>query len=193
MKNIVNKILNTLKYILIFLVIIISLIVVTNFMQLKILKKEYPNFFNYSFFVVVTNSMAPTIKTNDIILVKINSGINIGDIITYKKNNIFVTHRVSEIKDKLYIAKGDANNVGDEPISKDIVVGKVIKTFDNLGIWRKVLLTPQVFILLIVTLLLFNGSFRDWTKGQYYRFKDFKITKDSIIEERNEKNKNPKK
>ncbi len=193
MKNIINKLIASIKYILIVLIILISVIVITNFIQLKILKKDYPNFFNYSFFVVVTNSMAPTIKTNDIILVKINTEINIGDVITYKKNNIFVTHRVSAIKDKLYIAKGDANNVGDEPIPKNIVVGKVIKIFDNLGIWRKVLLTPQVFILLVVTLLLFNGSFRDWTKNQYYRLKDFKITKDSIIEERNEKNKKTKK
>lgn len=189
MKNIIFKIINIVKYILISLIILVAVIVFTNFFQLKILKKDYPNFFNYSFFVVITNSMAPTIKVNDVILVKVNTDIKPGDIITYKKNNNFITHRVSEIKDNLYIAKGDANNVGDEPILKEVVVGKVIKIFQNLGIWRKVLLTPQVFILLVITLLLFNVSFRDWAKGQYYRLKDFKITKDSIIEERNEKNK----
>ncbi len=186
MKKIVNKILAIFKSILTILIICIMAIILINFIQLKILKKEYPNFFGYSFFEVVTNSMAPTIKTNDIIIVKLDAEIKKDDIITYKKDNTFVTHRVTDIINDLYIAKGDANNIGDKPISKASVVGKVIKKFDNAAIWRKVLFTPHVFIALIVTLLLFSSSFRDWTKNQYYRLKDFKITKDSIIEEKND-------
>lgn len=193
MKKIISRVLAFLKYILIVLISILTLIVFTNFFQLKILKQEYPNFFGYSFFKVISDSMAPTIVTNDIIIVKLGKeDIKINDIITYKVNNAYVTHRVSNIKDNLYITRGDYNNVGDKPVLKENIVGKVIKTFKKLGIWKDVFSSPPVFILLVITLLLFNDSFKDWTKLQYYRYKDFRITRDSIIEGRDEKEKTKK-
>lgn len=192
MKDIINTIIKIVKYILIVLIIIASIVVTTNFVQLRILKKDHTNLFGYSFFVVVTNSMAPTIETDDVIIVKIGSEAKINDIITYKKASVFVTHRVTAVQKDLYIAKGDANNVGDEPVRREEVVGKVVRTFKKLGIWKKVLMTPQVFILLAITLLLFNDSFKDWTKSQYYRYRDFRITRDSIIEGKDEKKRSKK-
>ncbi len=186
MKETVNTIIAIVKYILIVLIVFVSFIVLTNFVQLKLLKKDHTNIFGYTFFVVVTNSMAPTIETDDVIIVKIGNQAKVGEIITYKKGNVFITHRVTAVRENLYIAKGDANNIGDEPVRKDVVVGKVVKQFKKLGIWKKVLLTPQVFVLLIITLLLFNDSFKDWTKSQYYKYRDFRITRDSIIEGKDE-------
>lgn len=183
MKRVVNVVLSFLKYTLITLISVLTLVAFTNFFQLKILNQEYPNFFGYSVFKVITNSMAPAIKTNDIIIVKIGDKAEAGDVITYKKENAYITHRVTKVEEKLYIAKGDANNVGDKPVLKENVVGRVIKVFKNLGIWKEILFTPKVFILLVITLFLFNDSFQEWTKMQYHRYKDFRITKDSIIEE----------
>ncbi len=186
MGNVLSKILKTFEYILIVTIILVSIVVVINFFQLKILKKDYTNFLGYTVFEVISDSMAPTIKKEDIIIVKINSDIKENDIITYKLKGAFITHRVVEIRKDLYITKGDSNNIGDSPIPKKDVVGKVIKTFPKLGIWRDIIMTPKVFILLVITAILFSSSFKDWTRRQYHKFKDFKITSDSIIEGRND-------
>lgn len=192
MKSFINLTIKILKYILIVLVLLISFLLINNFIQLKILKNDYPKLLNHSFFIVVTNSMAPTIQIDDLIIVNTKADIKLEDVITYKKKGVFITHRVTSIKDKHYLTKGDANNIGDEAVTKDLVVGKVVKIIPKVGVWQKVIMTPQVFILLIITLLLFNDSFKDWTKYQYHRFRDFRITKDSIIEEKDEKKKRKK-
>ena len=77
---------------------------------------------------------------------------------------------------------GDLNNIGDEPVPKSSVVGKKIKVLPKMGIWKEILMTPKVFVLLFITIMLFSSSFKDWTKKQYNKLKDFKITNDSIIE-----------
>lgn len=179
-------VLKIIKYILSILITLVFILVLTNFIQLKILKRDYPDFFGYSFFVVVSNSMAPTIEKGDAIIVSLKSDIKTGDIITYRRDNSFITHRVQKIQDDLYLTRGDANNVGDSPVNKNLVVGKVIKNIKGLGIWKKVLTTPKVLIILIITLFLFNDTLREWTKNEYQRLKDFKITKDSLIEKKEE-------
>lgn len=178
----INKIFKFLEKFLIISIAILSLIVLINFVQLNILKKEYTNFFGYSIFKVISDSMAPTIKKNDIIVVKIKDDIKINDVITYKLNGDFITHRVTSIEKDSYLTMGDSNNIGDKPVPKSTVVGKVTKVFPKLGIWRDILMTPKIFILLFFTIVLFSSSFKDWTKKQYNKFKDFKITNDSIIE-----------
>lgn len=167
---------------LIVVISIMSLIVLINFIQLNILKKEYTNFFGYSVFKVISDSMAPYIRKNDIIIVKITDDIKENDVITYKLNGEFITHRVESINDDSYVTKGDSNNIGDKPVPKKDVVGKEVKIFHKLGIWKDILMTPKIFILLIFTIVVFSSSFKDWTKKQYYKFKDFRITNDSIIE-----------
>ncbi len=184
MRKIINVILKSFEYILTTCIILISIVVAINFLQLNILKKEHTNFMGYSVFKVISDSMAPTIVKNDVIIVKIKSEIKKNDIITYKLKDDFITHRVVEIKKDSYITRGDSNNVGDSPVSKDIIVGKVVKILPKLGIWKDIIMTPKIFILLIVTIVLFSSSFKDWTKRQYNKYKDFKITSDSIIEGR---------
>ena len=130
--------------------------------------------------------MSPYIVKNDIIIVKLNSEIKKNDVITYKLKNDFITHRVVSINKTSYLTRGDYNNVGDEPIPKKDVVGKVVKILPKLGIWKDIIMTPKVFVLLFITTLLFSSSFKDWTKKQYNRYKDFRITNDSIIEGRND-------
>lgn len=179
---ITGKVFNILEKILIGLISILSLVVVINFIQLNILKKEYTNFFGYSIFKVISDSMSPYIKKNDVIIVKVNDNIMVEDVITYKLDGEFITHRVKEIKEDSYLTIGDLNNIGDKPVPKSNVIGKVIKIFPKMGIWKDILMTPKVFVLLFVTIILFSSSFKDWTKKQYNKLKDFKITNDSIIE-----------
>ena len=77
-------------------------------------------------FEVQTGSMKDTIHAGDLILVKYQEVINLGDIITYSHDGEFITHRVIEVYKDTFVTKGDFNNVKDDPISKDQVVGKVV-------------------------------------------------------------------
>ncbi len=183
MKKFLNLSLKAIEYILKAIIVIVTIIVIFNFIQIKILKKDYPNFFGFTVFKVISDSMAPAIRKNDVIVVKINDqSIKKNDIITYKSNQDFITHRVIEIQDTSYITKGDYNNTGDKPIFKETVIGKVIKIIPNFGVWKDIIMTPKILIVFFITILLFSSTFKDWTKAKYRNLKDFRITNDSIIE-----------
>ena len=118
--------------------------------QVRILKNEYANFFGYSLFEVQTGSMHGTIEAGDWIVVKATKDVKVKDIITYKHGKDFITHRVVEIYKGSYVTKGDANSSKDEPIDRDQVVGRVVKTLHGFGILRKTIFNPIVIVSLIV-------------------------------------------
>lgn len=95
---------------------IILLICLYSFISMKVLSHKYVNLFSYTFFQIGSNSMSPTITTNDLIIVHLNEDIKEGDIITYEDGDMFVTHRVIEVNDTGYITKGDANQSEDQAI-----------------------------------------------------------------------------
>ena len=118
---------------------------------------RYPNYFGYTFFEVASGSMKPTLKINDVILVKIgNENLKKGDIIAFNTDDAIITHRILFIDDRIITVKGDNNNVVDQPIVVDQVIGKIVKVFPKLGIWKKVITEPKILLLIFITLLLFN-------------------------------------
>lgn len=118
---------------------------------------RYPNYFGYTFFEVASGSMKPTLKINDVILVKIgNENLKKGDIIAFNTDDAIITHRILFIDDRIITVKGDNNNVIDQPIVVDQVIGKIVKVFPKLGIWKKVITEPKILLGIFITLLLFN-------------------------------------
>lgn len=154
-----QKIMGKIVNLLIILVVIAIIFCLYFIISIKVFHKKYINFFGYSIFEVATGSMQKTINVGDAVLIKLNGNYEVGDIVTYKNGNDFITHRVVSIDDDYIITKGDNNNVNDNPIDKSLVVGKVIKILPKVGIWKKVLLTPKVIILIIVTLFIFSVLF----------------------------------
>lgn len=154
-----NKILNILKKIIVDLIIfvlsIIAILVIWTFIQLNVQKKEYANIFGYSVFSTETGSMAPTIEKGDIVIIKLGDEIREKDIITYKEENVFITHRIVEINEEAIITKGDNNNTEDEPINKNAVLGKVVFIINNVEIWKKVFTDIKVIIPICITVVLF--------------------------------------
>ena len=115
--------------------------------------------------------MSPTIEKGDIVIIKIGDEIKENDIITYKKDNVLITHRISKINENTIIAKGDYNNTDDVPIQKEQVVGKVVFIVNNVEIWKKVFTDAHVIIPVIITVILFvalisykekKGEENDW-------------------------------
>ena len=88
-KGMIVKMAKKIANIIIFILIIIVIILLYTFVESNILKKDYVNIFGYTVFQVETGSMAPTIKIDDIVVIKLGTEINQNDIITYKKDENF--------------------------------------------------------------------------------------------------------
>lgn len=155
-QNIINKIIKIILNLIYTILIIFVIILIYNIVQISILGKPYMEIFGYSFFQVKTGSMSGTIETGDIIIVELTKEVNQNDIITYQKDQMLITHRIIQKQDDTIITKGDANNTADDPITTSEVIGKVVYTFKNIQIWKQVLKEPSVYILVIITLMLFG-------------------------------------
>lgn len=152
----------TLKIIIDILTTIVFLILILIiFIKVKTIMsdKNYVEVFGYSIFNVASGSMAPSIKQNDIIIVKKSNKYEKGDIITFEKDGDYITHRIINIIADSIVTKGDANNEKDVAIKEDVIVGKVIHVYSNLGIWQKVFTTPKIIIMIFITLIMFDFAF----------------------------------
>ena len=153
-KKVIEKIINVILDIAIFIFGIILIISIYNNVQTKILKNSYSSFFGYTVFGVQTGSMADEINAGDWIIVKKQKNFKTDDIVTFMQDGEFITHRIIQAYNDTFITKGDANNTKDDPINKDQIVGKVIKILPNFEIIKKTIFNPIVLFFLIVTLYL---------------------------------------
>lgn len=161
-----------------FLALLVSLCLYT-FIVTDIMKKDYVNVFGYTYFVVKTGSMSGTLEVDDVIIVKITKDTKINDIITYVNDNgEIITHRLVRKSGSKLIAQGDVNNVEDNPITKDQLIGTVALVISP----SFVLKTVATFLILFIFLALINFDII----FQKYIMKDKKIvtnTKGSVPEE----------
>ncbi len=168
-----------------FLLIVLSFIIlicIYSFVCLNVLNHKYVNLFSFSVFSIGSNSMAPFITTNDLILVKLTDDVNVGDVITFQEDDVLITHRIISSNAKGFVTKGDANNTEDKSISKDMIVGKVVHVFTNYGVWFKVITTPKIICLICVTLFMFSLAFSYTGKKHLSKNDDFGIYYSGIKE-----------
>lgn len=120
-----------------------------------------PELFGIKTFNIISGSMEPGIKIDDIIFVKTVKQYEIQkkDIITFVIDNETITHRVInvEIKDNkfIYTTKGDKNEVSDiEKIEFDQIEGKYIGRIPKMGILVNLLKNKIVFFVILIVLIL---------------------------------------
>lgn len=185
-KKLVSKIIDGILNFLIVIFAIFLLISMYTVIQVRVLGNDYSSFFGYSLFEVQTGSMKGTIDPGDWILIKDTKDVKVGDIVTYRSSNNFITHRIMESYGGTYVTRGDANNTNDEPIDQSQIVGKVVKTLPGFGFLRKTLFNPVVIILLIITLYLFNLTFKQGKSSFDVKVEELidKIKKKFIKEEK---------
>lgn len=163
-KKSIEKVVNTILNVLIYIFGIILLISIYNNLQVKVFGKDYSDFFGYSIFEVQTGSMKDEINPGDWIIVKSSSSIKLNDVVTYKQGEDFITHRVIGVYNDTYVTKGDANNTKDDPIDKKQIVGKVVKIIPHFGILKKTIFNPIVMVAIIITITIINFSFKNKSK-----------------------------
>ncbi len=97
-----------------------------------------PELFGYQLYYIKTGSMDPTLPAGAIILSKTpadSTSLEVGDIITFKKNNSIITHRIIEVikgKGISYRTKGDSpvNSPDPEPVyPEEIKAVLIIKLY----------------------------------------------------------------
>lgn len=78
---------------------------------------------------ILSPSMEPTIMTGQFVLAKeVNADdCTVGDIATYKRGNITVTHRIINETDDQFEFKGDNNDLSDGYIDKDLIMYKIVR------------------------------------------------------------------
>lgn len=153
LKKITKLIVNIFTYIL----LVILICVIYGKLVITFGNNVYPNYFGYTFFEVASGSMKPALQVNDVILVKItNEDLKKGDIIAFQSEDAVITHRILYIDGNIITVKGDNNNIVDKPISKDQVIGKIVKIIPKLGVWKKVIVEPKILLSIFITLLLFD-------------------------------------
>ena len=117
----------------------------------------------YNAYVVLTGSMLPEIKPNDVVITKRRSPeeLEIGDIITFlssdsRLSGIIVTHRIKDIlQDPVtgkytYETKGDANNTPDFALAESHnIIGEVIFKIPKVGYVQEILASKGGLIIFI--------------------------------------------
>ena len=115
------------------------------------------------FFVIYSNTMLPTLKINDLIIIgdgRMFNSTNVGDIIVFKKpagEDRIIVHRITEITDengkRIVITKGDSSPASipgiDFPISNKNFIGRVKLVIPEIG----VILIPPISYVLVVAII----------------------------------------
>ena len=92
------------------------------------LKTDYP------MASITSGSMWPVLKRGDLILIRgvadAKEEVEVDDIIVYRNPKGFTIHRVIKLNEDTLVTKGDANNVADNPIKYEDIVGELL-TFNE--------------------------------------------------------------
>ena len=122
---------------------------------------------------VLTGSMEPELPVGSLLIVAPTDfeKINVGDDVTFvaDSNLTIVTHRVisKDNKDRKFTTQGIANNVADNPILYDNVVGVVRASIPMLGyivIWLNTLMGKIIAIGIIALLFVLSMFTKDKKK-----------------------------
>lgn len=99
---------------------------------------------------VMSGSMEPVLHVGSMVFTRPAISYQVGDIITFKRGNITVTHRINETKNSEFITKGDANNSPDpQSVSLSQIIGRNFLVVPNIGKLTNFVKTVPGFILFI--------------------------------------------
>lgn len=82
--------------------------------------------------VIMSGSMDPVLKKNEVIVISKVGNYAAGDIVVYRSGDQYIVHRIDRIDGDVVTTRGDANNVADDPISRKDIVGVVVGKLQSL-------------------------------------------------------------
>ena len=163
MKTVLKSILNAVWW----LIIAILLFFVLSGVYQHVVKKDHnTGFFGIGYAVVVSGSMSPMLNEGDFLVYQAQpeDAYEVGDVIIYVRDQglpdeRLISHRIVSIDGETVTAKGDANNLADDPITKDRIVGRMASYVPKIVKAVSFLKTPIGYAcisVLIVLLIVLN-------------------------------------
>lgn len=122
-KKILTVLFNIITYFLIFL---LSFYIIFICYQKFSGKSDVVSLGKICVFKIASSSMETNYYIDDYVIVLKTDNYEVGDVITFKENNSYITHRVVDINGDVITTKGDANDTNDDSIDKSEVLGKVV-------------------------------------------------------------------
>lgn len=121
-----------------------------------------PTPFGYGCAVVLSGSMEPTLKPDDLIFVRVQDEYEVGDVVVYQDGKHLTVHRLIALDGDRAVTKGDANNVADDPIGAERIIGRLCGRIPRVGLVARAMKTPLgIAVLLGAALLLAEFSYRN--------------------------------
>ena len=155
-----GKMLSTIICVIILFLIIIN---VTLIIESYINPNELPSFLGIKSFVIVSESMEPTIMTNDLIFITNidKEDLEVGDIISFKTGDYINTHRIVRKEtrngEEVYITKGDNNNKEDRGyVEFQDIEGRYLFRLPGFGKITEILKSRTTLIILLVFLVIIS-------------------------------------
>ncbi len=100
--------------------------------------------------VVMSGSMEPELRVNDLVVVRSQDSYEKGDIVVYQDGGSLVIHRIIEIRDDKVITKGDANDVPDRPVPVRDIKGRYTGRIPFVGVILLFFKSPAGFVLMLL-------------------------------------------
>ena len=130
-----------------------------------LMRESMPMPFGYGAAVVMSGSMEPALKVDDLTIVKKTNDLDVGDVVVYEADGFLIVHRIMEISGETVVTKGDANNAKDPPVHVSQIKGVVVRRLPRIGRIFSAVRTPAgTVIVLAVLVLLFVASRRKTRK-----------------------------
>ncbi len=162
--SIIKFITGILSWVILVILVLIAGFLLYYFVSVKIYAQKGEEYKpSITLYTILTQSMEPNIKPNDVIIdltIKNPDDIQIGDIITFTSTysltkGMVITHRVIDKKQEggewVFYTKGDAN-LSPEPVPTPFanIHGKVLIKIPQLGLLQKFLATKGGWLIVVV-------------------------------------------
>ena len=134
----------------------------------SVLGDQLPMPFGVGAAVVLSGSMEPTLKTNDLVIVTHRDSYEVDDVVVYEDNQSLVIHRIIETDGSSVITQGDANNIPDEAIDESQIKGAMLFRIPFVGnIFKFIKSLPgTIMIVALAVYLLYRSRVKEQEKDQ---------------------------
>jgi len=119
----------------------------------SLMGNSLPMPFGYGAAVVLSGSMEPSIRVDDMIIVAETEDYAVDDIVVYQSGGMLVVHRVIALQPDTVLTQGDANNAPDVPVRREMIRGKVIACMPGVGGTVRLLKSPAASVAIVAAAL----------------------------------------
>lgn len=148
---------NAIKYFFTTAIVLLLILVIFLFMSTKLNPNEIPGIMGHKMLTVLSGSMRPAFDPGDVVIIneKKPSELTKGDVITFSREDVYVTHRIVDAKEEngslSFVTKGDANQTNDQAlVPESAIEGVLLFHIPYLGFILQEISGPYGLLLLVI-------------------------------------------